>query len=37
MINPNRSWIWLVLILLAYAVWKYYLKPRMDKRNREDK
>lgn len=32
-INTDRSWIWLVLILAAYAVWKFYIKPKIDKRN----
>gem|GEM_PF-2520926 len=35
-INTNRSWIWLVLILAAYAFWRFYIKPKMDAKNKED-
>ncbi len=35
MINNNRSWVWLAIILAVYAVWKFIIKPRMDRKNRE--
>jgi heme exporter protein D len=35
MINNNRSWVWLAIILTVYAVWKFIIKPRMDRKNKE--
>jgi len=34
--NTDRSIIWLILVLAVYAVWKFYIKPKMDRKN-EDK
>jgi hypothetical protein len=36
-INTNRSWIWLALIVLVYAAWKFWGKPWVERKNKKDK
>ena len=33
--NSDRSWIWLALVAVAFGVWRFYLRPKLDKYNRE--
>ncbi|HXB11725.1 MAG TPA: hypothetical protein VNZ45_07050 [Bacteroidia bacterium] len=35
MINTDRSWIWLALVVVALLAWRFYFRPMLDKHNRE--
>ena len=35
MINTDRSWVWLALVILVFAAWRFYFRPKLDKYNRD--